>query len=456
MNDRQALVALTILAILVVLAAGCARDERPNLVIALVDTLRADHIGYHGYARDTSPAIDALADSSIRFMNHYSHSSRTGPAVASIFTGLHPRSHGVVNPLSHFDAKGTLGGEQTTLAEILSENGYHCAGYVTNFNVRRRFGFAQGFDTYEWITAGAGGGFGRAEDVNAAAMEALREVDEPFFLYLHYMDPHSPYAAPPRYRVRYVDRDYAGEINGRHVQLDEIIAGKVRVDEADSAHLAALYDQEIRYFDDEFGKLLGFLERQGFRDDTIVVFAADHGEELFEHGSVLHGYTLYQEQLRVPLLIHDPRADAPRAVETVTRHVDILPTVLELMNVSHPGTLQGRSLVPLIQGTETEFPAAPVFAQASLRAVKTIQKRSFMENGWKLIETVVPAPGEELYDVAEDPLETRDLLAENSEIASRLRARMRRFEESLPIGVGGLVELSDQDRARLQSLGYRE
>jgi arylsulfatase A-like enzyme len=456
MNDRAADVALIVLAILVMLAAGCARNQRPNLIIVLVDTLRADHVGYHGYARDTSPAIDALAASSIRFMNHYSHSSRTGPAVASIFTGLHPRSHGVVNPLSHFDAKGTLGDEQTTLAEILSENGYHCAGYVTNFNVSPRFGFAQGFDSYESIKPDAAAGFGRAEDVNAAAIETLREGDEPFFIYLHYMDPHSPYAAPPRYRFRYVDRNYDGEINGRHIQLDGIISGKVDVDGADRTHLAALYDQEIRYFDDEFDKLLGFLERQGLRDNTIIVFVADHGEELFDHGSVLHGYTLYEEQLRVPLFIHDPRADASRTVDAVTRHVDILPTLLELMNVSYPGALQGESLVPLVRGGETELPAAPVFAQASLRAVKTIQKRSFMVDGWKLIETLIPAPGEELYHVADDPVETRDLLVEDSEVASRLRARMRRFEESLPIGVGGVVELSDEDQARLRSMGYLE
>jgi arylsulfatase A-like enzyme len=118
-----------------------------NLVIVLVDTLRSDHLGYHGYRREVSPNIDSMREKSVAFMNHYSHSSRTGPSAASIFTGLHPRSHGVVNPLTKWDAKGTLAEEQETLAEILKNNGYQCHGYVGNYNVTPRFGFGQGFDT---------------------------------------------------------------------------------------------------------------------------------------------------------------------------------------------------------------------------------------------------------------------------------------------------------------------
>ena len=452
------------LVLLLLFVYGCARDERPNLIIVLVDTLRADHLGYHGYERDTSPTIDALADSSIRFMNHYSHASRTGPAVASIFTGLHPRSHGVVNPLTHFDAKGTLGDEQTTLAEILSENGYDCYGYVANINVKAEFGFAQGFDTYEWIEKRVVSGLERAargmiqpaiaEEISAAATAKLADRREPFFLYLHYMETHTPYAAPLRYRFKYVDPDYDGVMTGLHLQLDEIIAGRLSADADDGAHLNALYDQEIRYFDDEFRKLLGFLDERGLRENTIIVFVADHGEEFFDHGSVLHGYTLYDEQLHVPCFIHDPRADSPRALDTITRHVDILPTLLELMDVPSTGDVQGRSLAPAFRGEDLPDSSTPVLAQASLRAVKTIQQQSFTLDGWKLIETMVPTPGEELYHVAEDPAESRDLLAEQPDVAARLRDEMRRFVETLPVGTGGVVELSEDDKARLWSLGY--
>ncbi len=431
------------------LSTGCARDSRPNLIIVLVDTLRPDHLGYHGYGRDTSPRVDALATESVVFANHYSHASRTGPSVASIFTGLHPRSHGVVNPLTHFDAKGTLSEAQTTLAEILSARGYDCHGIIANFNILPRFGFGQGFKTYELVQPTT------ASEINRAAFATLKNRHEPFFLYLHYMEPHSPYAAPLAYRYRYVDRNYTGEIDGSHQQLDEIVAGTRQVDAEDVDHLQALYDQEIRYFDDEFGRLLDFLDAEGLRANTLLLFVSDHGEEFLEHGSVLHGYTLYEEQLWVPCFIHDPRSGDSVRVEAVTRHVDLLPTLLALMEIPPPDGLQGRSLFPLMHARgDPPSEALPVFAQASLRAVKTIQMQSIMADGWKLIETEVPEPTEELFHVAVDPGETQNLAGERPEVTERMRVAMQEFVEALPVGEGGMVELSETDKARLRSLGY--
>lgn len=440
---RVATVALSLL-----LMPGCTRNNRPNLIIVLVDTLRPDHLGCYGYERHTSPQIDALADSSALFLKHYSHASRTGPAVASIFTGLHPRSHGVVNPLTYFDAKGTLSEEQITLAEILSTHGYECYGFSANFNVAPQFGFGQGFDTYEFVNPKT------ATAINRAAFEKLKATPEPFFLYLHYMEPHSPYAAPFPYRLLYADPKYSGPITGSHQQLDEIVAGRLSVSAEDVAHLQALYDQEIRYFDDQFGKVLEFLEDQGLREKTVIVFVADHGEEFLEHGSVLHGYSLYEDQLMVPFFIHDPRIKVARHIDAVTRHIDILPTLLTLMDIRYDGPVQGRNLVPLLRGQEDTATAVPVFAQASLLAVKTIKKQSLMADGWKLIETQVPQFREELYHLAVDPNEQQDLISEKREIAAKMRKQMRKFVESLPKGRGGMVPLTAEDKERLRSLGY--
>ncbi len=416
--------------------------ERPNLLFVLVDTLRADHLRYHGYFRRTSPHIDGFAAESVAFMNHYSHASRTGPSVASIFTGLHPLSHGVVNPLTEFDAKGTLAEEQTTLAEILTGEGYNCYAMVTNVNVRSRFGFGQGFSVYENLR--------RSAKIDPATLP----IEEPFFLYLHYMEPHSPYRAAEPFRHLWVDPDYDGPVTGRHPQLDAIVRGSFVVDEKDRDQITALYDQEIRFFGDRFSELLDSLEARALLDDTIIVLTSDHGEELLDHGSVLHGYTLYEEQLRVPLVVYDPRIRDPRRVKTVTRHVDLLPTLLELMDVPGRVEFQGRSLVPFLTGREEEASAPPVFAQASLNAVKTVKRRSLMVDGWKIIETELPDAGYELYHVATDSRERRDLIEDRPAMAGKMRQQLSAFVRSLPVAEGGVVALTEEEKKLLRSLGY--
>jgi len=441
------------LAVLILFGPSCDRiapaKGPPNLIIILVDTLRADHLHYSGYARGTSPNIDTLAAESIIFENHYSTASRTGPAVASIITGLHPRSHCVINPLIHWDAKGVLGEEQTTLAELLRNEGYHSYGFITNLNVTERFGFAQGFEVYQPV------GAGNVKAVNKAALAVLQQRPEkPFFLYLHYMEPHSPYTAPREYKRLFVDAGYRGPITGQHSQLDQIVAGKLTVDARDVQELEGLYDQEIKYFDDEIGRFIQTLKDRGLYENTIIVFVADHGEEFLEHGSVLHGYTLYEDQLRVPLFIHDSRREEPRKVEAVTRHVDLLPTLLDMMGLYYLGDVQGQSLIPLMEGAPAEDWEVPVYAEASLMAVKTIRRRSLMIEGWKLIETEIPSPTLELYHIAEDPGERRELSAENPEKRDHLLEQMRSLEAQMPLAQSRTVKLREQEIEALRSLGY--
>jgi arylsulfatase A-like enzyme len=417
--------------------------------VLLVDTLRADHLGYAGHVRPASPRIDALAAESFVFLAHHANASRTGPSVATLFTGLHPRSHGVLNPLTHWDAKGTLAPAQVTLAEVLAEHGYESHGFTGNLNASPRFGFDQGFDAYRFVESES------AADINALALEALAGASEPFFLHLHYMEPHSTYAAPERYRTLWAEAPYDGPLTGEHAQLDEIVAGKLAVEPADVERLRILYDQEIRYLDDRLAELLDGLAAAGHADDTILVFVSDHGEEFLEHGSALHGYTLYDEQLRVPLLIRDPRRPAGRRIEAATRQVDVLPTVLELLGIEHEGGLQGRSLVPLFDAEPTA-PPPPLFAEASLRAVKTVKLRSLTWDGWKLIEHRLPRPGVELYHLADDPGEQRDLADAEPERARAMRDQLRAFADSLPEGQPGRVTLSAEEAERLRELGYLE
>jgi arylsulfatase A-like enzyme len=432
------------------------RSSRPlNLILIVVDTLRADHLGYHGYSQATSPRLDSLAEDSVVFLRHTGHASRTGPSVATLFTGLHSRSHGVVNPLSHFDAKGTLDASRLTLAEILSEEGYRCAGFTANLNVSERFGFSQGFEFYQFL------GWKKAELLNRAALSwieewaAEAEPRPPFCLYLHYVDPHSPYEAPAPFVKKFASPDYRGRITGSHRQLDEVVAGRLETDAADLLQLRALYDAEIRYLDSQLGVLLVTLEAKELLDESMIVFVADHGEELLDHDSVLHGYTLYEEQLRIPLMIRHPDLPA-RRVSRLSRQVDVLPTVLELLGIPIPETLQGESLVAAMTGEESPDTVSemPVFAEASLRAVKTVALDSYTRGDWKLIETRVPEPRRQLFNLRDDPQERHDRLASEPEVAERMSAELRRFRDELPLGHSEAVPLSEAEIRELRSLGY--
>lgn len=431
------------------LVCSCSTDQPLNLVIVMVDTLRADHLEFLGNQRHVAPHLSELASQSVVLLNHYAHASRTGPSVASLMTGLHPPSHGVVNPLTSFVAKGVLMAEVTTLAEILHHAGYECRGIVTNPNVGERFGFSQGFDSYDYIDILT------AEEVNRHAEALLKNTTGPFFLYLHYIDPHSPYRAPPAYRDRWVDSAYTGVFDGSHDQLDEVVAGVLDMNEQDKAHLEALYDQEIAYFDDHLGALLELLERRGLAENTLLVVVADHGEEFGDHGSALHGYTLYEEQLHVPCLLSDPRRAEPRRIESVTRNIDLAPTLLAQLGVSSDEPFQGKDLSPLLDGGFFED-SLPVYAQSSLRAVRIVQARSYHADGWKYIAHTLPETREELFDLRADPSEERNLILEEPARARQMRQGLEAMFKAMPVVEGGLVQLTPEERRQLKSLGYLE
>jgi len=419
-----------------------------NVIVLMVDTLRADHLGYHGYERDTSPNLDRFAARAAAFKSHYSQASRTGPSVASLFTGLHVRSHGVVNPLDRWDGKGILDESLTTMAEVLRDAGYDCRAIVTNPNVQTRFGFGQGIASFVTLSVHTDAG-----EINTRASQWIDEIGEkPFFLYLHYMDPHSPYAAPPPQNRLYLDPAYRGSITGEHVQLDAILRGEMETTTADRRRIVDLYDQEIAYWDREFGRFLRYLESRGRLENTIVIVVADHGEEFFEHGGVLHGYTLYKEQLHVPLAILAP-GFAPRAVDGVTRNVDVMPTVLEILDLPVPEGVQGASLVPAMRGDGQgeRF----VFSEAQIHAVRTVKLLSFQARGWKYIETLVPdtiAP--ELYDLAADPGERENVHESRADMADKIRRMRDEFLEDVPEGKIKSVTIDEHTLELLRKMGY--
>ncbi len=438
------------------------RTGRPwNLLLISIDSLRADHVGCYGYRRNTSPAIDKLAAEGTRFANAISPTSWTLPAHLSLLTSHYALSHGVV------DDSHALRGGIPTLAEVLRRTGYVTAGFVSAPYVAARYGFARGMDLYEDIsTKYAHRDEARraivAPAVNQLALPWLEEHrTDRFFLFLHYFDVHYDYIPPPPFDTMF-DPNYAGAINGR--DFIENARVNARMSKQDLGHIIALYDGEIRFTDKHVGQLLDAVDRLGLRDRTLVVLVADHGDEFFEHGNKGHHRTLYDEVLRVPLIFRLPGgAGGGKVVAEQVSLVDVMPTILELLKVSPPTGMEGRSLASVFSGGE--LPPAYVYGAF-------YDKRGFnvqvMErgDGHKFIEHFnrITHPTQrptEWYRLDQDAQERQD--QSEVEALEMLSAQQRtahwlergwRTHRSGVVGKRRRVEIDDQTRQQLKSLGY--
>ena len=500
-------------------------DTATNVVLIVADTLRADHLGSYGSEART-PHLDALAASGARFENAYSHAPMTVPSHSSMFTSLLPTEHGVLN-------NGyVLGERNVTLPELLGRTGYrHTAAFISLGVLRSHFGVAQGFAEYHqrfrrdwWKTA---------EEINAEVVPWLqRSPPGPFFLWAHYSDPHSPYAAPDRELPTV--RIQAGEeapitaaLNGRQVRLrlqvppdglelafsipgprptsarlagfrssdpgitaacasrcDERPAGRSSVDYAletrgslrlsnptDSTVTTTIvfqasdrpsadetrrrYREEVEYLDRQIGVLLSALREASHPEDTLILFTADHGEELFEHGPAGHVPYLYDTVIRVPLLISWPgRVDAGVVVTEAVSHIDLLPTVLEWLRIPDPVSRSGRSLGPLLAAGPTSFDAVPVVAE-TFRPEAPLDLKAIVASRRKLI--LSPADNRvQMFDLERDPGERDDLAGRDTAgadaLSGRLDARLAEARErALPSEQRALTE---GEIERLRALGY--
>ena len=433
------------------LVSGCGRAPGLNVLLVTVDTLRADHCSVSGYARETTPQLAALAREGVRVELAYAPMPTTGPSHASMFTGLYPITHGVVkNGL-------TLEQDFGTLAEALREKGYDTAAVVSSFVLDARFGYAQGFEAYDdEFEAGHGSierhalegheveeGFDRRADETTgrarAVLERLAARPKPFFLFVHYFDPHAPYAPP---------EPWAGRFDGG--ATDEL------------SRAIDAYDGEIAFVDDAIGKLLEALRAAGLERNTLVVVTADHGEGLMQHGHMAHGVQIYEEAVRVPLLFHLPgRLPAGGTLSGPVELVDLLPTILDLAGHEVPAGLHGRSVARAVAGDAALDPERPVHLHRRHYVARAIgdlavagEKLGLRLGSWKYIE----GEGEgtrELFDLAADPGERVSLAEARPEIAASLAERIRAWRTATGRGVQ-VETLSPEDRERLRALGYVE
>lgn len=419
-------------------APGARR--RANVIVYLVDTLRKDRLGCYGYHKPVSPHVDAFAREATLFRNAVAQSSWTRPSVVSMLTGLLPKTHGV------HGRRDALSQEAVTLAEVLRGAGYRTAAIVTNANVDRSFGLGQGFESYRLLLHGRD----TAENVTERAAEQLDGFQgKPFFLFLHTIEPHTPYQPPPAFRERFA----AGvpEELGKVRTLKALNARQIPVTPARLQGLLSLYDAEIAANDAAFGALVGLLKQRGLWDETIVVFLSDHGEEFHDHGGWEHGRTLHTEMLDVPLLVRLPGAGNGRTVDRLAQHVDVMPTLLDALGLPVPAAVEGRSLLPAMTGAEE---ASEDEAAFSWLDVDGFRSASVSTPEWRFIEDRAPRVERSLFARQDDPAEKRNLARERAVRAGYLRSLLKDAESGGARLRAGKGDVDEELEKQLRALGY--
>lgn len=402
--------------------------KRPNLILFGIDSLRADHMSLYGYDRLTTPHIDKLASKGAVFEQCYSPSIPTTPGYTSMFTGLDVFGTDVV-ALRH---EGPLGGHMKTLAEILGDEGFNttCVGFSGNPASR---GFQKYLDFPGW-GSNEEGRSPKAENLNAVAipeLKALAAEDNPFFLFLRHMDPHSPYLPPQPFERIFYDGD---EFDPNNRSLDPVMAFKPFCDYfaswfpphcKDKDYIIAQYDGAIAYMDACIANLFATVESLGIEEDTLIVIDSDHGETLHDHECWYDHHSMYDQTLHIPLVFHYPGKVKPgQRFSDIVQMKDVTPTILDLLGVKVKPKFDGRSLEPLMQGKCRE--PEPEFY---ITECTWMRKHGWRTPEWKLIHALEPdfhfKPEVELYNLVKDPGENCNIAEKEPEVVAMLESRMQ-------------------------------
>lgn len=415
-------------------AAALSAPSQPNVILISIDTLRTDHLGMYGHPHDTSPNLDALAERSLVFDDMLTEIPLTSPSMCAMMTSLYPRITGATrNGLR-------LPDEVETTPQVFQDAEYETVCVTSNWTLKDKLsGLARGFDVYDddfhkkrWFFLKSERD---ADEVTRRAIKLLenRDLSKPLFAWFHYSDPHAPYKKRRLHRVS-KKSDYPDD---------------------PGAKIKARYDSEIHFTDAEIQKVLEKLPTE----NTFIIFVADHGESIEEHGYLGHGRRIYQTGLHIPFTIAGPGIEAGRT-NMPARGVDLAPTLLGLANLAAPELMRGRNVlndeIPLerVRVMETYGGAVPnLKVTKSLMTDKPPQRQTVVYNGWKLI---VGGPDDELYHLADDPMETKNIYASESEMASELRTILEHWDATTPRNMDNDAQLSDEDIEALDSLGYVE
>ncbi len=429
--------------------AARVESRSPNVLIYLVDTLRADRVGAQRGARQLTPNADLLADDGILFENAFSHSGWTRTSVASLLSGTTPWIHGAVG------RQDSLSADVPFLPDLLANRGYQTVGISSNDNVSADFGFARGFQTWRNLyPSPPSKDFATSMEVTRAFRDWLSKVRRPgvpFFAYLHTADPHDPYRPGAEFRQQFARGPYRTTLDVPATEqirrfLDShpgISAEEVR------RQLAEQYDAEVAQNDASFGDVLTLLKDAGIYDNTMIVFTADHGEEFLEHGAWGHGHSLYTELVHVPLIIKLPGQErGGERVATPVRHLDVLPTVLTAAGLPTPASLEGQSLHP--RPTTGQQPA---FSYLWLDGPEVL---SLIEQGHHLVVFRGSGPATvHLFNLQLDPREQDDRAHQEPLLTACLLRQLEAYQtKTIATKRYQPSPVSGEMRARLRALGY--
>ena len=402
--------------------AATAAVGQPPVILISVDTLRADRLSCYGYRGLNTRHIDAIAQGGTLFQQAASHVPLTLPSHVSLLTSTYPFFNGVR------DNGEQVSDKLSTLASVFKSRGYRTAGFIGGFVLDRRFGLTQGFDLYDSAFDVQGdketdsGDLKRpAERVTASAMKWLEaNSSAPFFLFVHLFDLHTPYILPPAVRARFPQ---------------------------------AGYDAALSYVDDTLGRFWDFLEKKELTRRALIVFLADHGESLGDHGEHTHGFFVYQSTMRVPLIIHWPAGapPSPPRVDQPVGLVDIAPSILEYLGIPRPAQFQGRSALDFVRGKaplqEREIYGESLYAHNHLGCAALMTLRT---GRYKYVD----APKPELYDLAQDPHELRNVYEGRRTIAAPFQKRLATIRKIAPAPAAERKPLAPEAVQKLRSLGY--
>jgi arylsulfatase A-like enzyme len=427
------------------------QDKPPRGIILIsLDTLRADHLGIYGYHRNTSPFIDAFAKESIVFEHAVVQAPNTLPSHMSIMTSLYPSFHGVTK------LKNRLADEHVTLAELLQEGGYRTAAFTDGGYMRAVFGFNQGFDIYD---------VKREVGIARILPEVKKWLDKnksnPFFLFIHCFDIHTPYDPPPPYNSIFHDFTYTGHFIPNAKKLKAASMNRLKVNDEDLHHIIALYDGGIRYADEKIGEFLSYLQDSELEDQSLIIITSDHGEEFKEHGGFLHNKLYYRPNLHVPLIMRIPNYPKKEIrIDELVQSIDLLPTILEIAGLPAHPKAQGRSLLPLIKRQKN-------FLNRSLWKVfhpfKKDSNTSFSEfsnynysvitDGYQMIYNL-KSDSIQLFNLIDDPLAKNNIAKDHNDISERLLSQSKEVYSTTPSYKAPIIFLDEQTREQLKTLGY--
>jgi choline-sulfatase len=465
---------MCVLAALLTLAWSRTASPKPDVVIVMIDTLRFDRLGLYDSTRDVSPFLDSLAERGYVFHRAYAQAPWTNPSIGTLFTSRYPSQHGV----DSFAA--VLPANEVTLAEVLSQNGYATGAFNANFLLRRKNGFAQGFERFAVLSrsfVGPNGerqlNKGRAPQVHEAALAWLDEIaptagpGSPVFLYLQYMEPHVPYDPPENFIAQVLQgrpRPSQQQINDRiHLAVGP-------VDDETMQGVEIYYDAEVKSLDSDLRSLFSALETRGLLENTIVVITADHGEELHEHGRMGHTQTLYEEVIRVPLIVLVPGHTRRTDISAPVSLIDVAPTILDLIGIPPVSSFEGRSLVQrfdlgdgaswlarLMSSWRSSEAETAVFSElikqeGMLRLMP--HERAVIVGNQKLVVNVNGTS--EYYDLARDPGE-KDAQTQPPDGNQPSRA-LERFSALAPEPARPSAQktIDENTLERMRALGYAE